>query len=125
MTHIMRIDEFHSQKINESKKIDYNKIKKDVEEMRKKYYKYDPEKYGFVRGEYDDETAWIISADISNDTMDILLGDDYTEDDARKCLKNQSLYEDAIETIYCGEWEDYNSFDDWCDYDYKFYEVHI
>jgi hypothetical protein len=121
----MRIDEFNSHKINEKNEIDYNDIKDVVMEMQEKYYKYSPEEYGFVRGEYDGETAWIISADIPNDTMKILVGDNYTDDDASKCLNNPSLYSDSVKEIYCGEWEEYNSFDDWCHYDYKFYNGNI
>ena len=127
MIHIKRIDEMHGRRINEENKIDYNDIKQEVEEMQKKYYKYDPEKYGFVGGNYDGGHAWIISVNIPEDEMEILWGDEYTEEDARKCLKNPMPYKRSLETIWCGEWEDYNSLNpamnlnDWYPYEYKVY----
>lgn len=121
MTHIMRIDEFHNKKINENNEILDNNLMRYVNELKKKYYKYDPETYGFISGEYNGKTAWILEMDVEYDDGNVkLLIGDYTEDDARKCLKNKSLYRGHIKNISAWEWGDYN---DWQDsYNYEWYE---
>lgn len=124
MTKIMKIDEFNSQKVNENNKILDNEMKKYVEELKKKYYKYDPETYGFIRGEYNGKTAWVLEMDVEWDNGDMkLLVGDYTEDDARKCLKNKSLYRGHIKKIMAEDWTEYNRWDD--SYDYNWYERYL
>lgn len=127
MTHIKRIDEM---KVNEQLRINgntfskypnSNELMKYAKGLVKKYFKYDPETYGFISGYYDDTTAYVLNFDVmyGNGDMKILVGN-YSEDDARECLKNKSLYRGHIKNINAEDWFYYNSV--WDCYNYEIYD---